>query len=203
MINNPNLSESFFSIRNGRTWALLVALSILFTSSMSQGQILETPAEIPAGIREFENSSFCENHVCRLESIEPLRFRGTIECWFYNYLHYRETSNPPTQFGIRLSNEGNRDSPYMILRWFPVTKIDDIDFAAMNNYLLDIIGKQAQRVIPFVRDYAKTQLSIKKRKPGLVSSSREMKIENFTFSCTYTPGKPPRYPQFTLIVASD
>jgi hypothetical protein len=88
----------------------------------------------------------------------------------------------------------------MILRWFPVTKIDDIDFAAMHDYLADILGKQAQRVIPFVKEYSKTQLINKKRKPGSVSTSQELKIQDFSFSCTYTSGKPPRYPQFTLIV---
>ena len=200
MTNKPYLRESWFTIWK---WALWIALSLLLASSTAQAQIPETPAEIPAGVMEFENSPFCRNQVCLLESIEPLRFRGVIECWFYNYLHYRNESHPPTQFGIRLSNEGNRDSPYMILRWFPVTKIDDIDFAAMNDYLVDIVGEPAQRVIPFVRDFAKTQLRNKKRKPGSVSSSREIKIEDFRFSCTYTRGKPPRYPQFTLMVNSD
>ena len=180
-----------------------IALSLLLACSTAQAQIPETPSEIPAGVVEFENSPFCRNHVCLLDSIEPLRFRGVIECWFYNYWHYRDESHPPTQFGIRLSNEGNRDSPYMILRWFPVIKIDDIDFAAMNDYLVDIVGETARRVIPFVRDFAKTQLGNKRRKPGSVSSSREIKISDFRFSCTYTRGKSPRYPQFTLMVTAD
>jgi hypothetical protein len=196
-------AESGFRIWNVRPWALLVALSILFAPSMSPAQILEIPLEIPAGVMEFEDSSFCSNHSCLLESIEPLRFRGAIECWFYNYLHYRNKSHPPTQFGIRLSNEGNRDAPHMILRWFPVTRFDDIDFAAMNDYLLDLVGESAQRVIPFAREYAKTQLSTKKKKLGSVSNSRKMKVGNYSFSCTYTQGKPPRYPQFTLVVLSD
>ena len=91
----------------------------------------------------------------------------------------------------------------MILRWFPVIKIDDIDFAAMNDYLVDIVGETARRVIPFVRDFAETQLGNKRRKPGSVSSSREIKISDFRFSCTYTRGKSPRYPQFTLMVTAD
>ncbi len=204
MTNDPqHLAESRFGIRNGRIFTLLFTLSILFPSLTSHAQIPEAPAEIPASVMEFENSPFFKNHECTLEKIEPLRYRGAIECWFYNYVHYRNESSPPTQFGMRLTNDGNRDSPYMILRWFPVTKIDDIDFAIIKDYLSDIIGKPAQRVIPFIRDFAKARLSNKNRKQGAVTNSPEMKIENLSFSCTYTQGTPPRYPQLTLIVTSD
>ena len=192
-----------FRLKSGGASILLVTLAVLFASSLSPAQELEGSAVIPAGVAEFEDSPFCQKHECRLETIEPLRLRGVIDCWFYNYLFYGNSNRPPTRFGLRLSPAGDRASPYIILRWFPVATLRDIDWVALRDYLRDIIGNQADRVIPFVREFAGTQLRTKKRPANSVPSSRKMKAGDFTFYCTYTPGRPPRYPQFTLLVESE
>lgn len=203
MGNNTVRISIDYCLKSGCAAILLAFLAVLFAASLSPAQEPEGPAVIPAGVSEFEDSPFCQKHECRLETIEPLRLRGVIDCWFYNYIFYGNSNRPPTRFGLRLSPAGDRASPYMILRWFPVATLRDIDWAAARDYLRDIIGDQAESVIPFIREFAGTQLRIKKRPANSEPSSHKMKAGDFTFYCTYTPGRPPRYPQFTLLVESD
>jgi hypothetical protein len=50
-------------LRSGSVLVLLVALAILFASAISTAQGPEGPAEIPAGMAEFENSPFCQEYI--------------------------------------------------------------------------------------------------------------------------------------------
>lgn len=158
-------------------------------------------SKIPIGIIEFEKSLFYKQHECFLESIEPMRYKGITQCWFYNYTHYSKNSEIPTQFGMRLTESGKRDSPYMIIRWFPIIRLEQVDFYTTNEYLKEIIGEASKDVITFLETFAIEQLQ-KENRNSNQETSKTLQIKSFSFYCSLTHGSQPRYPQLTLIIES-
>lgn len=174
-------------------------LFFLLAFSINSFAQVSYPAFIPSGVFEFENMQFFKNNDCSLETIEPLSVNGKIVSWFYNYLCYSEKSKIPLQFGLRLNNKGKRDSPYLIIRWFPTTKLSDVDLIKTKEFLNELIGEQSNEVIELLKNFVLKELKNNRNK-NIVPSSQSIQTGRYNFECNFTYGSPPRYPQLTLMI---
>lgn len=177
----------------------ILTIGLLFpnTGLAAQGM----PDTIPTSVAEFENSNFFKSRDIQLDSIEPLRIKGEIESWFYNYIDMSESNtNPVAQYGVRLKSDSSRDEPFIIVRWFPVRNIDRINFKALDDLFQGYLGIPKEKTISRIKDFARKEMARKNKSEKYVPSSPEWQSGEFTIYCTYTYGKTPRYPQFTVII---
>ncbi len=189
-------------------WLVSLALIVAVLTPTAIAQNKEDAAELKrapaAEVREFEQSAFCRKYGCFLKAIEPM---GPV--WFYNYRVFPPNAVAETQWygmqiGMRLSAEnGSREYPYMIVRWFPIRSTPANEFAAINDLVREItsdaqfdaskfIGSFTQR-LDFTRPSRKDEMDLV-RGPSARVGSRNLKLDftRGTDSC--------RYPQLTLMI---
>jgi hypothetical protein len=177
--------------------ALIIGLLSTNTLLAAEGM----PGTIPTSIAEFENSTFFKGRDIYLDSIEPLRIKGEIESWLYNYITTRESgANPAAQYGVRLKSDLSRDEPFIIVRWFPVRSIDRINFKPLDDLFKEYLGIATGQTISGIKEFARKEMAHKNKSEKYVPTSPEWQSGEFTIYCTYTYGNAPRYPQLTVII---
>jgi hypothetical protein len=174
-------------------WSFLL---IVLLASIGCSQQKPQP---PAGVARFESSRFCGEFKCVLDSVEPLAYQGKIEEYFYDYrASFADGTPHSARFGLRLAPDGRPGSPYLIVRWFPVKKLTDRDFAGINALSAEITGAAGFDASAFVLDFAKG-LNLKAEGPETQSSPPAV-AGKFRLTCSFTRGKDSmRYPQLTLL----
>jgi hypothetical protein len=181
---------------------LTLAAIICFTCpNIAYSQTNSEMSQIPSGVFEFEQSNFFTTRKCLLDSIEPLRFRGEIEAWFYNYICFRGTAKTSTQIGIRLLDNGERDSPYVIFRWYPSPSIQSINFNEAGDYYKEFADSLPEQLIDNVKSFAKSCFTRYKSDKNYRSTSDEWFFAGFKSFCTFgRRGDAAHQPQFTWLV---
>jgi len=143
---------------------LLLLLSNILAVSNTPSQPRPSARQNPpaAGIREFEDSAFCEQYKCRLETIAEMpRQASSIESrdsdWDYEY---RIQGNNLAIFRMRLSSKGERRWPLVEIRWSPLndkvvlkdnvriqtSEVHAEDFAFVPDLVGEIVGPKMPRI---------------------------------------------------------
>jgi hypothetical protein len=149
------------------TALFLLLLSNILGCSNKPPQPLPSARQNPpvAGIREFEESAFCKQYKCKLETIVEVHGKESYQespeiGWDYNY---RIQRNNTVVFRISLSSKGDRQWPLFEIRWSPLKDkvvvrndgsfqvrartyaIHDEDFAFVPDLVSEIVGTKIPR----------------------------------------------------------
>ena len=138
------------------------------------------------GVAQFESSAFCKKYRCVLSGpIEPLPIGGVVHEYFYNYRVYLPGGvRHPGQFGMRLTDEGERADPYLIIRWVPVHEFGAQDVVAINELVSEITGSRRFDAAGFVLQFVRERTA----KPAL-GYGQPVRVGAYDIRCSYTPLK--------------
>ncbi len=157
-------------------------LNLLFCAAIAFAQ----PKPPAARVADFESTAFCRKYHCRLTGApEPLRYAGVVEEFFYNY----RVSGSPAQFGLRLTTDVKRASPFLIVRWVKTYSMHEPEAAGVSELVREVTGEENFDAAKFVERFSESR-----PQAGAGPSGR---VGRFKVYCTWTP---PKDPQITLII---
>jgi len=114
------------------------------------------------------------------DPIEPLRMRGVIVEYFYNYrVYFPDRTQHSGQFGLRLTTDGSHGNPYLIVRWYPATAqaMTESDVRGIKELVDEIAGATDFDAGAFVLKFAAHPVD---------GYGPEEKVQGVTVQCSYT-----------------
>jgi hypothetical protein len=181
---------------------VLMTTALIPWNSFARAQIHKGPPRVPAsGVREFERSAFCHRYECLLDSIEPLRIHGFIEEWFYNYRVYPRQGDYgyAMQIGMRLGEDGERTSPYLLIRWFPMRSLPVKEFKIAGDLIREVTGSKNLDAATLLTEFGQSlnlkQGNVEETGPQVDVGSRKLKL-----SFSRGTKNRCRYPQMTVLI---